>query len=166
MKKMKILAFAAAMAMGIAGMSAQNSFPAPGAGGNSAPAPGAGGAFTPNGGPGGPGFGPGPGPGAWGSPWGNPGGPLSGPNWTNAGRMTVIGCGYDAQGIWRTIPLRVAYQYNGVQYNVTVLNAWDPWTDMWNMGVDQPAYNTSYYLNGNTYNFYAPLSTGTYYFNL
>ncbi len=164
MKKMKILAFAAAMAMGIAGMSAQNSFPAPGAGGNSAPAPGAGGAFTPNGGPGGPGFGPGPG--AWGSPWGNPGGPLSGPNWTNAGRMTVIGCGYDAQGIWRTIPLRVAYQYNGVQYNVTVLNAWDPWTDMWNMGVDQPAYNTSYYLNGNTYNFYAPLSTGTYYFNL
>ena len=163
MKKIRILSFATVMILGTLGMSAQNSFPAPGSGGgNSVPAPGSGGGFSPNvgPGPGGPGFGP------WGSPWGNPGGPLSGPNWTNSGRMTVIGCGYDAQGIWRTVPLRVAYQYNGAQYNVTVLNAWNPWTDMWNMGVDQPAYNTSYYINGNTYNFYAPLSTGTYYFNL
>lgn len=165
MKTMKIAAVAALIGLGTLGLTAQNSFPAPGggSGGNSLPAPGSGGSFRPNGPMGGPA---GPYPGAWGSPWGYPGGPLSGPDWTNSGTMTVIGCGYDAQGIWRTIPLRVAYQYNGVQYNVTVLNAWNPWTDMWNMGVDQPAYNTSYFINGNTYNFYAPLSTGTYYFNL
>lgn len=165
MKTLKILAVITAVSLGSAAMMAQNSFPAPGSGGgNSMPAPGSGGGFRPNGGPG-PGFG-GPGPVGWGSPWGNPGGPLSGPNWSNSGTMTVVACGYDAQGIWRTLPLRVAYHYNGVQYNVTVLNAWNPWTDMWNMGVDQPAYNTSYYINGNTYAFYAPLSTGTYYFNL
>lgn len=165
MKTMKIAAVAALIVLGTLGLAAQNSFPAPGggSGGNSLPAPGSGGSFRPNGPMGGPA---GPYPGAWGSPWGYPGGPLSGPDWTNSGTMTVIGCGYDAQGIWRTIPLRVAYQYNGVQYNVTVLNAWNPWTDMWKMGVDQPAYNTSYFINGNTYNFYAPLSTGTYYFNL
>lgn len=172
MKTNRTLAFAFAIALGVSGLNAQNSFPAPGSGGgpgggNSLPAPGAGGGFRPNNslmapGPGVPG-----GPAGWGSPWGpGPGGPLSGPNWQNSGNMTVIGCGYDAQGVWRTIPLRVNYQYNGIQYNVTVLNAWNPWTDMWNMGVDQPAYNTSYYINGNTYDFYAPLSTGTYYFNL
>ncbi|MDE5773205.1 MAG: hypothetical protein K2H86_01940 [Muribaculaceae bacterium] len=151
---------------------------------NSAPAPGSGGAFTPNmgGGPGGPGgpmgggpggpVGPGPG---WGSPWG-PG--YSSPSIvinptitvpivnTNSGITKVIACGYDAQGIWRTIPLTVSYSYNGVSYNVQVLNAWNPWTDMWNRGVDQPAYATNYFLRGNTYDYYTNLSTGTYYFNL
>ncbi len=107
---------------------------------------------------------------AWGGGWGNPWGPSPwGPapvNWSNTGTANVLGCGYDSQGVWRVIPMKVAYQYNGMQYNVTVMNAWNPWSDMWNYGVDQPAYNTSYYINGNNYNFYAPLSTGTYYFNL
>lgn len=145
--------------------SAQSSFPAPG--GN-----------APGGGPGGPGFGnsaPAPGGMApsnvgWGSPWGPgwAGGlpPVSSAAWQNNGVITVMACGYDAQGVWRVLPLRVAYSYNGIQYNVQVLNAWDPWTNMWNNGVDVPAVNTSYYLRGNTYNFYVVLSTGTYYFNL
>lgn len=147
---------------------AQNSFPAPGSGGNSMPAPGSGGSFNP-GPPAGPGGGPG-----WGNPWGpgwNSGPmiintPLSSPVWQNSGSTNVVAVGYDAQGVWRTVPLTVAYQYNGVQYDVTVLNAWDPWTDMWNRGVDVPAYNTNYYLRGNEYDFYAVLGTGTYYFNL
>lgn len=60
----------------------------------------------------------------------------------------------------------VAYQYNGVQYQVTVINAWNPWMNMWNRNVDQPAYNTAYMLRGQEYNFYTVLSTGTFYFNL
>lgn len=142
---------------------------------NSAPAPGSGGTFNPapaNG----IGWNPGPqAPPAWGSPWG-PGfsssptiivnTPLSSPTWQNSGITKVIACGYDAQGIWRTIPLTVQYIWNGAQYNVQVLNAWNPWTDMWNRGVDAPAYNTSYYLNGTNFDFYTVLSTGTYYFNL
>lgn len=92
--------------------------------------------------------------------------PLSSPNWQNSGTTTVIACGYDAQGVWRTIPLRVSYNYNGAQYNVTVDSAWNPWTDAWNYGVDVPAFNTYYFLNGNYYDFYTNLSTGTYYFNL
>lgn len=64
------------------------------------------------------------------------------------------------------LPLRVSYEYNGVQYDVEVVNAWNPWSDTWNMGVDVPAVNTSYYLRGNYYDFYVVLSTGTYYFNL
>lgn len=151
---------------------------------NSAPAPGAGGSFTPAPSGGFGGMGPGmmnpgpPPPSSWGGPWG--GGwngwcssptiivntPLSSPVWQNSGVTTVVGCGYDAQGIWRSIPMRVSYRWNGVQYKVTVLNAWNPWSDMWNRGVDAPAYNTSYYLRGNTYDFYTVLSTGTYYFNL
>lgn len=152
---------------------------------NSAPAPGSGGSFQPNtGGPGGPGGFGGPGPGmmgpgmmgpGWGGPWG--GGwqasppivvnvtPFS-PGWSNSGTTSVVGVGYDAQGIWRTIPMNVAYRYVGGQYNVTVLSAWNPWTDMWNRAINQPAYNTNYYLRGNTYDFYTVLSTGTYYFNL
>ena len=170
-------------AAGALSLSAQNSFPAPGAGsrpggggmpgGNSFPAPGGGGF---NGGPA-PGQGPGrPGPSGgpgWGGPWGPSWNapiiintPLSSPGWQNSGVTSVVGCGYDAQGVWRTIPMKVAYNYNGVQYNVTVLNAWNPWTDMWSIGVDSPAFNTSYYLNGTTFNFYTVLSTGTYYFNL
>ncbi len=160
-------------AAGVLGAASQNSLPAPGSGGgrpggggfgggmggNSLPAPGAGGQLAPP--PGGP-YGPGP----WGSPWGGPMMNPNGPGWQNTGRVTVMACGYDSYGVWRTIPLRVAYAYNGIQYNVTVINAWNPWTDMWNRGVDQPAFNTSYYLRGNTYNFYTVLSTGTYYFNL
>ncbi|MDE6558719.1 MAG: hypothetical protein K2K29_02390 [Muribaculaceae bacterium] len=157
---------------------AQSSAPAPGSGGGfgggggwggtSAPAPGAGGNFQPNMGGPGPGMGP-----AWGGPWGggwssspsvivniNPGIPQ------NSGVTNVVGVGYDAQGIWRTIPMTVSYNYVGAQYNVTVLNAWNPWTDFWNRGIDQPAYNTSYLLRGTMYNFYTVLSTGTYYFNL
>ena len=92
--------------------------------------------------------------------------PLSTPNWQNAGTTTVIACGTDAQGVWQTIPLRVSYQYNGAQYNVTVDSAWNPWTDDWNYGIDVPAFNTYYFLNGNYYDFYLNLSTGTFYFNL
>ena len=182
MKRYITIIFHRALRLGVAAMlmagasvaSAQSSLPAPGSGGgrpggvgggfggsfggNSLPAPGSGGQVAPP--PGGPGFG---GP-AWGSPWGpsvvNP--PFS----VNQGTTTVIACGYDSYGVWRTIPLRVAYAYNGIQYNVTVLNAWNPWTDMWVRGIDSPAYNTSYYLRGNTYNFYTVLPTGTYYFNL
>ncbi|MDE7461696.1 MAG: hypothetical protein K2M88_00895 [Muribaculaceae bacterium] len=159
-------------------LSAQNSAPAPGSGGgfnpapangigwnpggNSAPAPGAGGSFQPA-----PPAGP-----AWGGPWG--GGWQSSPavvfniapSLANSGVTSVVGVGYDAQGVWRTVPMRVAYNYNGAYYNVEVLSAWNPWTDMWNRGVDQQAFSTSYFLNGQTYDYYAPLSTGTYYFNL
>ena len=92
--------------------------------------------------------------------------PLSSPNWQNSGVMNVMACGYDAQGVWRTIPLRVAYTYNGAQYDVNVLAAWNPWTDCWNRDLDVPAFNTTYFLNGNTYDFYTNLSTGTFYFNL
>ena len=88
------------------------------------------------------------------------------PNWQNSGVINVVACGYDAQGVWRTIPLRVAYTYNGAQYDVNVLAAWNPWTDSWNQDVDVPAFNTTYFLNGVTYNFYTNLSTGTFYFNL
>lgn len=155
--------------VGAAGMLAQNSLPAPGTGGS----------FQPNPGGPGPGFGGGmwnpgpPSPSNWGSPW------YTGwnysptivvnqpsPNFQNQGTTKVIACGYDAQGIWRVLPLLVSYQYNGVQYDVNVLNAWNPWTDSWDIGVDIPAYNTDYVLRNITYDFYAVLSTGTYYFNL
>lgn len=162
--------------LAIALLAGAQSLPAPGSGGSfqpggntggSLPAPGSGGYYQPNN------WGPSvPPPSTWGSPWygngfnvnvnlnaGNSG-------WQNQGTLTVMACGYDNMGIWRAIPLRVAYQWNGVQYDVTVLNAWNPWSDMWNLGIDQPAYVTSYYTHGQTYNFYAPLSTGTWYFNL
>lgn len=141
-------------------MSAQNSLPAPGSGGSFNPAP--------VGGPGGMGPGPGmmcnPGPG-WGGP-GWMGSPFNNPSWQNQGTTTVIACGYDNTGVYRTLPLYVSYVYNGVQYDVTVINAWNPFTDTWNRGVDEPAYNTSYYLRGNNYDFYTVTTTGTYYFNL
>lgn len=170
-------------------VSAQNSVPAPGGapngigwnpgpgmGGNSAPAPGSGGSFRPNA-PVGPangiGWNPGPGPGwnnGWGGGWNNWNSNPSvvvnvAPN-PNKGVEKVLACGYDAQGIWRVLPMVVAYQYNGAQYNVTVLNAWNPWAEMWDNNIDQPAFNTYYFLRGVYYNFYAPLSTGTFYFNL
>ena len=169
MKKILTLTIASLMALGA---SAQSSLPAPGGstpgggmgGGMSMPAPGG----STWGGTWGGGAG-------WGSPWGPPPPPsnpmwtptvIVSPNWENDGRITVMACGYDSTGIWRNIPLRVEYSYDGLQYNVEVLNAWNPWTDTWNYGVDTDAINTSYYLHGNTYNFYVPLSTGTYYFNL
>lgn len=159
-----------AMSAGV--MSAQSSLPAPGSGGSFNPAPANGIGWNPGPRPGMGNPGPPP-PSGWGSPWYSPSSIVVNANfgsgesdWQNGGNMTVIACGYDAQGVWRSLPLYVSYQWNGVQYDVTVINAWDPWTDMWNQGVDMPAYNTSYYINGVTYNFYAPLSTGTYYFNL
>lgn len=113
-------------------------------------------------------------PSAWGSPWWNgwnpsPTGVIS-PSVTvsnlNSGKMKVIACGYDAMGVWRVLPLYVAYNYNGINYNVTVLNAWDPWSDMWNRGVDVQAFATDYTLRGVNYNYYVVLSYGTFYFNL
>lgn len=126
------------------------------------------------GGPG-PGWGGGPGPGYWGSPWYDGWAPspsivvspsIQTGNFQNQGITKVIACGYDAQGVWRVLPLVVSYQYDGVQYHVNVLNAWNPWTDQWDKGVDLPAYNTDYYLKNVEYNFYTVLPTGTFYFNL
>lgn len=112
----------------------------------------------------------------WGNGWGSPwsGQPIVvihpviqiGQATADQGLLKVVAVGYDAQGIWRVLPLIVKYNYNGVNYDVTVINAWNPWMDMWDNGVDQPAYETIYYLRGRQYNYYAPLSTGTYYFNL
>ncbi len=166
----KIVLTIASLAVGCACALAQSSLPAPGGmapgggmggGGNSLPAPGG---MAPSNTLMGP---------SWGSPWGpayggwGPGmGPVSNPGWQNNGIMNVMACGYDAQGVWRVLPLRVSYNYNGIQYDVEVLNAWDPWTNMWNVDVDVPAVNTSYYLRGQNFNFYVVLSTGTYYFNL
>lgn len=176
-KIFKLFASSLILVAGTVSGFAQNSLPAPGSGGgfgggsmgSSAPAPGSGGMYAPNG----IGWNPGPPPPSnWGGPWGGSSPvivvntPLSSPTWQNSGRCNVIACGYDAQGIWRTIPLRVAYNYNGVNYNVTVINAWNPWSDMWVRGVNAPAYNTSYFLRGQTYDFYTVLPTGTYYFNL
>lgn len=98
--------------------------------------------------------------------WGAPSNVVWNPDWQNSGEANVMACGYDDQGVWRVIPMTVSYQFNGALYNVTVENAWDPWTESWNDDIDMPAYNTTYYINGNTYHFYAPLTTGTYYFNL
>lgn len=119
-----------------------------------------------------------PAPSPWGSPWNNPFNPSTpppvnaatqqpfNPNWQQQGTIGVVGCGYDMQGVWRTIPMKVHYQYNGIQYNVTVLNVWNPWTDTWTIGVDDTAYNTTYTMRGMTFNYYVVTATGTYYFNL
>lgn len=151
------------------GLSAQNSLPAPGTGGSYHPSPiggggGWGGGFGPSWGAPGP-----PPPSSWGGAWGpgwgySPTIIVNSPSWTDSGSVNVMACGYDAQGIWRDIPMRVRYHYNGVDYNVTVKDVWNPWTNSWMKHVDQPAYNTDYYLRGNTYDFYAPLSIGTFYF--
>lgn len=148
-----------------AAVSAQNSMPAPGSGGSFQPAaPG--------------GFAPGPPPMGspnWGSPWYN--GWNSQPtivmspsvsigNSLNQGITKVIACGYDARGIWRVLPLTVSYQYNGAQYSVNVLNAWNPWTDSWVRGIDQQAFNTVFYLRNVQYDYYTVLPFGTFYFNL
>lgn len=145
-------------------MSAQNSLPAPGNGGAPAPPIGNNGI----------GWNPGPNLPMWGGANMN-GGPWYDNTWSQPvfsggiparGSIRVMACGYDAQGILRVIPMVVNFQYNGVQYNVTVVNAWNPWTDMWNRDLMQPAFNTDYWLNNVEYDYYVPLSTGTYYFNL
>ena len=84
----------------------------------------------------------------------------------NNGTLNVMATGYDSEGVLKQIPLVVSYSFNGINYNVTVLNAWNPYTETWNMGVDAPAFSTTYYMNGFTYNYYAPLALGTFYFNL
>ncbi len=173
-----LAAMAFVLALSAFGVSAQNSLPAPGSGGGFRPS---GGGF---GGPGfgGPGFGGGfgpaynpgpPPPPAWGNPWNNGYNPtvvisptITVNNSANSGITKVIANGYDAMGVWRVVPLVVSYQYNGVQYNVNVLNAWNPWTDQWDKGVDQQAFSTDYVLRNVTYDFYVPLSFGTFYFNL
>lgn len=169
----KYILTAAAATLFALGASAQTSVPAPGSGGSFTPAPSGGGMGPGMMGPGWAGPGPmAPPPPAWGNPWGYDGyygSPtiiVNTPVNTDNGVTKVVACGYDAQGIWRTLPLTVAYAYNGVQYNVTVVNAWNPWTDTWDKNVDEPAYNTDYTLNGHSYDFYTVLSTGTYYFNL
>lgn len=161
-----ITVLASAIGIGALGVIAQNSMPAPGSGGSFTPAPPNGIGWNPR--P--------PAPPNWGSPW-NPGWnsytgpiivntPLASPDWQNTGVTNVIACGYDSMGVWRTIPLNVSYTYNGVQYDVTVINAWDPWSRTWDTGVDVQAVNTSYLLHGQTFDFYVVLSTGTFYFNL
>ena len=99
--------------------------------------------------------------------WGAPGflaaPPAAG---VNQGTINVMATGYDSESVLVQIPLVVSYNYNGAMYEVTVLNAWNPYTQNWTLGIDTPAYNTTYYFNGFTYNYYAVLSTGTYYFNL
>lgn len=102
------------------------------------------------------------------SGWGTPGYlayPPSG-DWMNQGTINVMATGYDTESVLVQIPLVVSYSYNGATYNVTVLNAWSPFTQTWNMGVDIPASPTSYFFNGFTYNWMAPLPSGNFYFNL
>ncbi len=162
-----------AILAGAAGLSAQNSLPAPGSGGSFQP--NTGGGFGP--GPAyGPGWNPGPPPPTyWGSPWytGWNSTPsivvspsVSTGNFVNQGITKVIANGYDAMGVWRVLPMVVSYQYDGAQYDVTVLNAWNPWTDQWDKGLDVQAFNTNYILRNVTYDYYAVLSFGTFYFNL
>lgn len=100
--------------------------------------------------------------------WGAPGylvNPPSG-DWMNQGTLNVMATGYDTESVLVQIPLVVSYTFNGALYDVTVLNAWSPLTQTWNIGVDVPANSTSYYFNGFTYNYYAVLPSGTFYFNL
>lgn len=100
--------------------------------------------------------------------WGAPGFLANPPQgeWMNSGTLNVMATGYDSQGVMTQIPLFISYNYNGVNYNVMVLNAWNPYTQMWNSGIDVPANQTSYFLNGFSYNYYAVLPSGTFYFNL
>lgn len=100
----------------------------------------------------------------WWQGWESP--PPPAPINFNNGNTTMMACGYDAQSVWRVLPLYVAYQYNGIQYNVSVINAWNPWTDAWDRDLDVTAFNTNYVLRNVTYNFYVVLSFGIFYFNL
>lgn len=100
--------------------------------------------------------------------WGGPGflaNPPAG-QWMNQGYLNVMATGYDTESVLVQIPLYVSYAFNGVQYDITVLNSWNPYTQSWNYGVDSPAYQTSYFFNGFSYNYYVNLPSGTFYFNL
>lgn len=174
MRLMRILSVLLLIMASAVALDAQNSLPAPGAGGSYRPAPIGGGGWRPGGMGPGPGMtgipGPPPGP-VWGSPWGpgwssSPTIVVNSPSWSNQGTTDVVAVGYDNRGIWRTIPLHVAYYFTGVNYDVTVLSAYNPWTGMWNRGLNRPAFNTDFYLRGESYGYYTTLSTGTYYFNL
>ena len=100
--------------------------------------------------------------------WGAPGYLVTPPNgdWMNQGTLNVMATGYDTESVLVQIPLVVSYYFNGVNYNVTVLNAWSPFTQTWITGLDIPASQTSFYFNGFNYNFTVSLPSGTYYFNL
>lgn len=100
--------------------------------------------------------------------WGAPGilSTPPAPGWENQGNLNVMATGYDSEGVLQQIPLYISYFFNGVNYNVTVLNSWNPYSQMWNSGVDIPASQTSYFLNGFNYNYEVILPSGTYYFNL
>ena len=87
-------------------------------------------------------------------------------DWMNEGTINVMATGYDSESVLVQIPLNVSYSFNGVNYDVTVLNAYSPLTQTWNVGVDTPAYQTDYFFNGFNYNYYVVLPSGTYYFNL
>lgn len=87
-------------------------------------------------------------------------------DWMNQGYLNVMATGYDSESVLVQIPLYVSYSFNGANYDVTVLNSWNPYTQTWNIGVDTPAYKTYYFFNGFNYNYYAVLPSGTYYFNL
>lgn len=100
--------------------------------------------------------------------WGAPGYLVSPPSqdWMNNGYLNVMATGYDTESVLVQIPLYISYSFNGVNYNIMVLNAWNPYTQSWNIGVDSQAFQTSYYFNGFTYNYYVNLPSGTFYFNL
>lgn len=183
MKMTRLIGAMVAVAISIFSLTAQNSAPRPGNGasfqpaGNSAPAPGSGGAFTPTPaqGPGWSGAGFGPNVPMWGTSgsmmqggaWGP--GAFSGPYYSgpgfDVGNSKVVAVGYDAQGVWETVPMMIHWKWNGFYYDITVVNAWNPWTQVWEYNLGIPAYQTEYQLRGITYTYYANLSTGTYYFN-
>lgn len=100
--------------------------------------------------------------------WGSPGCLVTPPtaDWMNQGYMNVMATGYDTESVLVQIPLYVSYNFNGVNYDVTVINSWSPYTQTWNTNVDIPANQTDYYFNGFNYNFYVNLPSGTFYFNL
>lgn len=182
-----IIAIVALVLAGATGMMAQNSLPAPGTGGGFQPSGGGfgGGDFGAGWNAGwnagvnsGWGWNPGPAyPPYWGSPWysgwnNSPTTIVVAPqnnqtsDFQNQGTEKVISCGYDAQGVWRVVPLLVSYQYVDSEYKVNVLNAWNPWDDKWDKGVDLEAYACNHRLKGVTYKYYVVLPTGTFYFNL
>lgn len=51
-------------------------------------------------------------------------------DWMNSGTLNVMATGYDSEGVMIQIPLYISYQYNGVNYNITVLNSWNPYTQI------------------------------------
>ena len=100
--------------------------------------------------------------------WGAPGCLTNPPSadWMNQGYLNVMATGYDSESVLVQIPLYVSYTFNGVNYNVMVVNSWNPYSQMWNTNVDIPANQTDYFFNGFNYNYYVVLPSGTFYFNL